>query len=283
MTSKSYSKSDAISWTLHAIKIMLGDESIRQEILMHYHPNLHKGNVKKLAKINNSVANATHIRTFDAFVEVSEDEDFQAAIEKKQKIIQDYLFEIVKLKGIVTFTATNIQRNADDYETHFQSYIVNNDAKTVWVIEPAYDAAVLETDEKQPHQGIYYAEITYDVVKPFFEEHAPDYEFCFVPLSHPAQISFDDVFCQSWSLMILNSQLYNAALTPYSIPKSQKDKYALLLTFYKRIFIDIPSLSSYLYSEYEGEIIENYGEKSALLKADPVKILLSMTSANMIA
>ena len=283
MTNKPYSKSDAISWILHSLKIMLGDESIRQEILMHYHPNLHKGNVKKLAKINNSVANATHIRTFDAFVEVSEDEDFQAAIEKKQKIIQDYLFEIVKLKGIVTFTATNIQRNADDYETHFQSYIVNNDAKTVWVIDPAYDAAVLETDEKQPHQGIYYAEITYDVVKPFFEEHAADYEFCFVPLSHPAQISFDDVFCQSWSLMILNSQLHNTTLTPYSIPKSQKDKYAVLLNFYKRIFIDIPSLSSYLYSEYEGEIIENYGEKSALLKADPVKILLTMTSANMIA
>ena len=94
MTSKSYSKSDAISWTLHAIKIMLGDESIRQEILMHYHPNLHKGNVKKLAKITKT---DSHIRTFDAFAEVSDENDFQAAIEKKQKIIQDYLFEIVKL------------------------------------------------------------------------------------------------------------------------------------------------------------------------------------------
>ena len=86
MTNKPYSKSDAISWILHSLKIMLGDESIRQEILMHYHPNLHKGNVKKLAKITKT---DSHIRTFDAFAEVSDDEDFQAAIEKKQKILQE--------------------------------------------------------------------------------------------------------------------------------------------------------------------------------------------------
>ena len=258
---------------------MLGDESIRQEILLHYHPDLHKGNAKKLAKINNSAG--IHIRTFDAFVECEDGACFAQAIEKKQKIIQDYLFEIIKLKGIITFTATNIQRDADDGETHFQSYIVNNDAKTVWVIDPAYNAKVLETDVLKSNQGIYYAEVTHDVVKPFFEEYAPEYEFCFVPLLHPAQISFADVFCQSWSLMILNVQLKNTELTEHFIPKYQKEKYKMLLDFYKRIFIDIPSLANYLYTEYEGEIKENFGDKSSLLNADPVKILLSMTSSKM--
>ena len=125
MTSKSYSKSDAISWTLHAIKIMLGDESIRQEILMHYHPELHRGNTKTLRKINNG---KHHICTFDAFVHPEKDDtSFDDAIERKHKMIRNYLSEIVKLDGKVVFTATNIQRDADDCETHFQSFIVDNE------------------------------------------------------------------------------------------------------------------------------------------------------------
>lgn len=166
-----YDKSDAISWILHSLKIILGDESIREEILMHYHPELHRGNTKTLRKINNG---KHHIRTFDAFVHPEKDDtSFDDAIERKHKMIRNYLSEIVKLDGTVVFTATNIQRDADDCETHFQSFIVDNDNKTVLAIDPAYNKSVIKKNKKnnvlEAYQGIYYAEVTHNVIKPFFK------------------------------------------------------------------------------------------------------------------
>lgn len=278
----SYKKSDAISWTLHALKIVIGDESIREEILMHYHPELHKGLLTKLRRINHG---KQHIRTFNAFVKQTEnDTSFDDALEKKKEDMRDYLSEIVKLDGTIVFTATNIQRDADDFETHFQTFIVDNDNKTVLAIDPAYNKTVLRTNKKNNilavHQGIYYAEVTHEVIKPFFEEENPDYDFRIVPLSHPAQIAFDDVFCQSWSLFILDSLLSNM-VAEFEIPDKQIDKYDMILQFYKRAFNDIPTLKEYLKNEYKGEIIDNYGKTSTLLKANPAKILMAMTKADM--
>lgn len=278
----SYKKSDAISWTLHALKIVIGDESIREEILMHYHPELHKGNLTKLRRINHG---KQHIRTFNAFVKQTEnDTSFDDALEKKKEDMRDYLSEIVKLDGTIVFTATNIQRDADDFETHFQTFIVDNDNKTVLAIDPAYNKTVLRTNKKNNilvvHQGIYYAEVTHEVIKPFFEEENPDYDFRIVPLSHPAQIEFDDVFCQSWSLFILDSLLSNR-VAEFEIPDNQIDKYDMILRFYKRAFNDIPILKEYLKNEYKGEIIDNYGKTSPLLKANPAKILMAMTKSDM--
>lgn len=301
-----YEKSDAISWMLHSLKIVLGDESIREEILMHYHPELHRENIQTLRKINNG---KHHIRTFDAFVYFEKnDASFDDAIERKYMMIRNYLSEIVKLNGTVVFTATNIQRDADDCETHFQSFIVDNDNKTVLAIDPAYNKSVVKKNKKnnvlEVHQGIYYAEVTHNVIKPFFKtsngsfktsngSFKTTYDFHIVPLSHPAQISFDDVFCQSWSLLILDSLLktrhplasagrLNTIVTQeFTIPETQNDKYDMLLTFYKRIFTDIPTLKKYLKNEYTGEIIDNFGEDSSLLKADPVKILLTMVPSDM--
>lgn len=278
----SYKKSDAISWTLHALKIVIGDESIREEILMHYHPELHKGLLTKLRRINHG---KQHIRTFNAFVKQTEnDTSFDDALEKKKEDMRDYLSEIVKLDGTIVFTATNIQRDADDFETHFQTFIVDNDNKTVLAIDPAYNKTVLRTNKKNNilavHQGIYYAEVTHEVIKPFFEEENPDYDFRIVPLSHPAQIAFDDVFCQSWSLFILDSLLSNM-VAEFEIPDKQIDKYDMILQFYKRAFNDIPTLKEYLKNEYKGEIIDNYGKTSTLLKANPAKILMAMTKSDM--
>jgi hypothetical protein len=278
----SYKKSDAISWTLHALKIVIGDESIREEILMHYHPELHKGLLTKLRRINHG---KQHIRTFNAFVkQTKNDTSFDDALEKKKEDMRDYLSEIVKLDGTIVFTATNMQRDADDFETHFQTFIVDNDNKTVLAIDPAYNKTVLRTNKKNnilaPMQGIYYAEVTHEVIKPFFEKEKPDYDFRIVPLSHPAQIAFDDVFCQSWSLFILDSLLSNR-VAEFEIPDNQIDKYDMILRFYKRMFNDIPTLKEYLKNEYKGEIIDNYGKTSTLLKANPAKILMAMTKSDM--
>jgi hypothetical protein len=284
--SKATKKSNAISWILHALKIIMGDESIRQEIILHYHPSLHRGNITALKRIDPRKHGKEHVFTFDAFVKTEDtDASFEVAIERKRAEIRNYLSEIIEMKGTIVFTATNIQQYAEDFETHFQTFIVDNTKKTVLAIDPAYDKTVLKPNTKKkiltPNQGIYYAEVTHEVIKPFFQENAPDYDFKLLPLSHPAQIAFDDVFCQSWSLYILDSLLSNPEIEEFEIPETQIEKYGMILGFYKRIFKDIPTLKNYLKFEYDGEIIDNFGDDSDFLKKNPAKILMEMTKKDM--
>jgi hypothetical protein len=270
---KKNDKSTIVSWVLHALKIVLGDESIREEIIMHYNPDLHKGNLTRLKRINDGSNHKHHVITFNAFIEPGKTR------EDKIDKIQDYLEKIVEMPGTVAFTATNVQQDENDFETHFQSFIVDNDAKRVTMIDPAYDK------KKRSGKGIYHAEIAREIVKPFFKflnmdlEEEDEYKVRFLKLTNPAQIAHDDVFCQSWSLFMLNSLLENDAYKTtqkFKIPESQTDKYNMILKFYKRIFTDIPNLRGYLKAEYEGEVSEDN-----LLEADPYKVLMSMTKADM--
>ena len=269
---KKNDKSTIVSWVLHALKIVLGDESIREEIILHYSPDLHKGNLTKLKRIGND-NHKHHVITFNAFIESGKTR------EDKIDKIRDYLEKIVEMPGTVAFTATNVQQDENDFETHFQSFIIDNDAKRVLIIDPAYDKT------KKSGKGIYHAEIAREILKPFFKflnmdlEEEDEYKVRFLKLTNPAQIAHDDVFCQSWSLFILNSLLENDAYKSareFKIPASQMDKYDMILGFYKRIFNDIPSLRGYLKAEYEGEITDDN-----LLEADPYKVLMSMTKADM--
>lgn len=269
---KKNDKSTIVSWVLHALKIVLGDESIREEIILHYSPDLHKGNLTKLKRIGND-NHKHHVITFNAFIESGKTR------EDKIDKIRDYLEKIVEMPGTVAFTATNVQQDENDFETHFQSFIIDNDAKRVLIIDPAYDKT------KKSGKGIYHAEIAREILKPFFKflnmdlEEEDEYKVRFLKLTNPAQIAHDDVFCQSWSLFILNSLLENDAYKSareFKIPASQMDKYDMILGFYKRIFTDIPSLRGYLNAEYEGEVVDDY-----LLEADPYKVLMSMTKADM--
>jgi len=97
----------AISWILHSIKIILGDEGIRRFIILNKFPSL-KHQFKKA------------IRTFDPFVKK------RKTREDKHNEIQKYLDYAIKLDNVVVFTATNVQQNNEDNETHYQSFIVDN-------------------------------------------------------------------------------------------------------------------------------------------------------------
>jgi hypothetical protein len=229
----------SISWLLHSIKILLGDESIRRYIILNDFPKL-KHQLKK------------DIRTFDPFVKKKKTR------QDKYKEIEKYLDYVIKLKkGIVVFTATNVQQNDEDNETHFQTFIVDNDDKKVYAIDPAYDK------DKEDFIGIYYAEVTHESIKPFLE--SKGYEFKFIPLSRPAQSTTNDVFCQSWSLLILLDMLHNNRYkepnVEFKIPKTKPERYQMLLDFYKDIFIhSMPELLDNLQEEYIGSIKECYIE-----------------------
>lgn len=271
------------SWVLHALKIIMGDESIRQQILLHYHPELHKGNITKLKTVSNR---QNHVKTFNAFIEPGKTR------EEKFEKIRNFLRTVITLKGTVVFTASNIQYDEDDIETHYQTFIVDNDAKKVYMIDPANDRTVDKNDAKYKKsktilvsgQGIYYAQLAHEIIKTFFEQNT-DYTVELVELTNPAQIIENDVFCQSWSLYILDQLLENDAYKKSAvvkIPETQINKYDKILRFYQRIISEIPVLSEYLIAEYEGEIKDCYDcPKDALLNVNPVDFLLGMTKTDM--
>jgi hypothetical protein len=247
---------DAISWLLHSLKILLGDEGIRRYIILHYYPKLKHDLVKD-------------IRTFDAFVKKG------TTREDKNNEIRKYLKYAIKLKkDIVVFTATNVQQHDKDIETHFQSFIIDNNKKNIYIIDPAFNK------NGERFVGIYYAEVTHEVIKPFFEENG--YEVNFVHLSKPAQTTTDDVFCQSWSLLILLNLLDNKNYeknVEFTIPSKKIDKYNMLLEFYKTVFNHMPDLRANLKEEYEGSINDsgfNKKEREVLLTYDPFDLLISM-------
>jgi hypothetical protein len=164
-------------------------------------------------------------------------------------------------------------------ETHFQSYIIDNENKKIYVIDPAFNK------NGERFVGIYYAEVTHEVIKPFFEE--KKYEVKFVHLSKPAQTTTDDVFCQSWSLLILLSLLENKnykTVMEIKIPTKKIDKYKMLLEFYKTMFNHMPDLRENLRTEYEGSIIEakfSKEEETRLLNLNAYELLMSMKESEM--
>ena len=254
----------AVSWMLHALKIVLGDESIRRYIILYYYPTITNPSKKC-------------IRTFDAFVESAKKR------EEKANEIRKYCNKMSRKPDMVVFTASNIQRTKCDNETHFQSYIIDNTTKKLNVIDPAYDLS------KEDNKGIYMAEISLDVIVPFFERKG--YKTEFVSLTTPAQVDVGDVFCQSWTLYILLAKLKQNEYfknNTFEVPEDQLDKYDMLLSFYRQIFTDMPELRENLNVEYEGEILECRGpnrlsksEKEILLKFDPVDLLLGLTKYEM--
>jgi hypothetical protein len=258
-------RQEAISWLLHSVKILLGDESIRRYIIVKYNPDI-DNQAKKC------------IRTFNAFVQNGKSRD------DKAKQIVKFCDEMSKREGIVVFTATNIQKDKLDMETHFQSYILNNNLKTILTIDPAFDRT------KDAQAGIYMAEVSNEVVIPFFLTQG--YSSCFVDLSNPAQVCDGDVFCQSWSLLILLNKIRNSEFLDdisFDIPHIQIDKYDMLLQFYQQIFTDLPELGDNLKTEYEAEVTNTRGpnaptkvKKQCILDFDPRELLLSMTKNDMI-
>jgi len=245
-------KEIAISWALDAIKDVLGTQHTRNKIIKTFFP---------------PIKNAQHMKTFDAFQQY----ECMPYNDKENEIVE-YCEEIILLKNYVVFTATNIQENEDDQETHYQTYIVDNTNKILYAIDPAINP------KKKYGYGIYKPMITYKTIQPFFEKNG--YQFQYVKLMNPAQTLVEDVFCQSWTLYILLELLrltspefpcFSLCLHPVpfaalkatarskiviNIPKKQIDKYEILLNFYKQILV-IESISDKLDKTYKSNVKKN--------------------------
>ena len=240
----------AISWALDAVKDVLGTQNTRNKIIKTFFP---------------PIKNAHHMKTFDAFQQYE-----CMPFNDKENEILEYCEEIILLKNYVVFTATNIQENEDDQETHYQTYIVDNTNKILYAIDPAINP------KKKYGYGIYKPMITYKTIQPFFEKNG--YQFQYVKLMNPAQTLTEDVFCQSWTLYILLEVLASGVSTSstlgilrqsstasdrskmdeilINIPKKQIDKYEILLNFYKQILV-VESISDKLDKTYKSNVKKN--------------------------
>jgi len=247
------------SWVLHSVKQILGTGFVRNLIVKTFQPD---------------IKNAKKMRTFDAFQQYE-----TAPFDDKQQKIVTYCEKIIKLTKRVVFTATNIQQNSSDFETHYQSYIVDNKNKMVHIIDPA-----MNTSAKKGY-GIYKPMVSTDIVIPFFTENG--YNSNFVSMTNPAQTNKKDVFCQSWSLYILLELLENGIHT-VDIPLTQLDKYELLLDFYKQVLTisdvvdELNNVFVNCIEENKWDIEENGGNVRNIIGTNASEFLCNMKAEDLL-
>jgi len=257
----------AVSWLIESIKTVLGYEDIRNSIIHYYFPD---------------IRDTEYMRTFDAFQQYDTPPFIDKALE-----ITDYCEEIIvddAVSGIVLMTAANIQDSARDIYTHYQGFIIDKDMKRVFAVDPASTANGV---------GIYEAAITETVVLPIFRSYG--YDCKFVTLSHPAQTNKADVFCQTWTIIIMLEgleQLFASCDREIGVisipaPRPKIRKYTLLLDFYKDILVHIPSIGEALQEEYDYLVNENIAEISKYADFEKIKgfcaaeLMLSMSASEL--
>lgn len=155
--------------------------------------------------------------------------------------LKAYLKKILKIQGIILFTATNIP-NKETYESHYQTYILDNNNKLLLSIDPAI--------RPSGNYGIYGPHISTDIIIPFFDKKG--YITKWVLPTNTCQTNIRDVFCQTWSLILqidtLKQYLNGIKVPRPQIPKLQAKRYTLLLNFYKGLMND-----NYLCQEFSSE------------------------------
>lgn len=255
----------AISWAIESMKTILGYEDIRNIIMKYYFPN---------------IPNCDEMCTFDSFQQY----ETPPFIDKYLEIIDycKYVIEHEETNGIVLMTASNIQNSAKDKYTHYQSFIINKDSNIVYAIDPA---------SKEHGIGTYVAAITETVVLPVF--HRYGYKCKYVTLTNAAQTNKQDVFCQTWTLIIMIEALekiFNNELIDDEIvidipsPKPKIKKYKILLDFFKKVLINIPELTMELEMEYIKNMslnrtnIMEYGSFEKIVNIHVKELILSMTA-----
>ncbi len=175
--------------------------------------------------------------------------------------------------SIFIFTGTNLPDKRTK-ETHYNIFLIDKASKKLIVIDPAAKI-VKRKGAIKVTSGIYESYLAKEVVIPFFE--ANGYDCNFLPLRNPAQTIVSDVFCQTWTLVLLREFLSNVANPVIEIPKEQKNKYEILLGFYKSVISSFPDFASYLNSVYAENISKERIKLTKKWTDDLLKVNASKT------
>ena len=223
-----------VSWVLYALRAVLGYEHVRTAVLKRYVGHL---------------PDVTIGRTFAGVY--------------RYRDLTGYIRTQLQTPGRVLMTASNTGRYVStSSETHYQTFIINTKERLVTAIDPA----------RRPRgRGIYRPIITEDVVAPTAVEAGFDVEW--LETTNACQVNRDDVFCQSWSLLL---QIV-AVLEPdhvVDVPRAQVDKYADLLSFYKAI-MELSTVCDELRQEYT-DAIARHPDRASLACIDPCMVVRTM-------
>ena len=141
-------------------------------------------------------------------------------LEKEDQPILEKYLETLPENKISLFTASNfvdplIKEEKEEPETHFQSYIYDPLDKKLYVLDPAKSFG--EESQRQ---------ITNQIIVPYFlsKRNLTQQDIILVP--NYCQVSNRDVFCQTWSLILLiqtiNKKEGNTFIS--DLPKTPKKK-----------------------------------------------------------
>jgi len=271
-------RSTIASWVLYSIRRTIGEEDVRNAIL------------KKLVPAN---PKRIYGKTFVVFID--ENKPLESQQTAYYKRILKYLDTITGPKykdmqvciTIANFPAkveldTDTESDANNdtplYETHYITLIINNDvsSRNVIYMDPARTPS--------GDIGIYESLVIPDVLHKYFE--TKKYVEQYKQVTAAAQTTYDDVFCQSWSLYLMKETLLGK--DTIEIPSSKKARYELLLSFWKEANKSI-LFQTVLREDFTSlididiaESLSNDSNKNKLILSfyrafDPVEFLASMT------
>ena len=198
---------DMTSWILYSLREIMGFNDIREKIILDFCDKNNIQNVyRRIHTVNPFRSDDTEVITYCNY------------------ILQD------NTADIYIFTGSNLP-DPISRETHYNIFVIIKSTRNVIVIDPA-SKRIERKGEYDVVSGIYEPYLANQTIIPFFRQYG--FKCNFLQLTHPAQISESDVFCQTWTIILLLSYLPQRNIL-INIPKTQPKKYQLLLDFYKLI------------------------------------------------
>ena len=191
------------SWILYSLRELLGTQVVRNRLLKIVYskkPNIVIG------------------KTFGS--------------ESSYKDLGTYVKKILnnKTKKLYFFTSSNLSSDyRGEFQTHYQTFVLDKMNKKLYAYDPSYDA---RSDKSL------YKTIATDFLNNLVEKYG--YTTYKISPGEAMQISKQDVFCQTWSLMVqgqikFDPETFDIDIPLYSAVKNQSDRYKILLEFYKAI------------------------------------------------
>lgn len=267
----------AVSWVVHCIKNVMGYDDVRKSVLKYLIPD---------------IQNLSYSATFSGL-----EEDYQ-------NIITKYILnKATKKSPYVVFTTANPSSEDKEFpETHYQFFYVDNVNHVIYSIDPA---SVYNPKTGKVKRGVWEPIASEGMIN-YLKKNTIDghrYTLEYVKTSHPAQTSQNDVFCQTWSLLLMVEFIKQTHTTPPSpagyrqividVPEDERVRYQKIIDFY-HLVTDIPVLGGkprekicdILTTEYQQELANHQsmivGDLSTtmynkLMKMNPCLIMKHLT------
>lgn len=225
------------SWVVYGLRDLLGFEKIRKKILA----NKLKNSLDKNLFIGPTFGLRTDNKTLDKCI---------ASLPKN-----------LSKKPFTLFTAINLA-DKETSESHYQTYIVDNLGKKLYMIDPSMSSNSDELYSKYTEEEV--SDEGYKSIKSLYTPHISfyignkmvkkGYDVYWINTSNRCQSSTQDVFCQTWSLILqieTMKKLLKKDNSPIVIPKLKKERYEIILRFYKNLISD---------KEFKTEFIKTFKE-----------------------